>query len=651
MVSGSWTGTNTTGQNPYQGQIGGMIINIQSIPAHALVISPPASTPQCGSNLTLTATVSGLGPFDYKWYDNHNSLIAGATNATLTLTNVRPSSVGAYTVIANNAYASVTNGATIDGVADSAPPIMALNGVDPVVIAVNNGPYLDAGATAFDLCAQGYVPVQTNSTVDVTTAGTYLVTYTATTAGGAPGVLTRTVNVVPVPNDTLKLDFAPSGGTIQPAPDGFAKVQNGAQLTVGNYSFPGVAGTSYTLSFTNIGSYNTGNAEEPLVTDGFYSAAANGPAGFTLSGLPMAMKVTLYATYAWDGAGKYANVFFGATGSAGIPAGTNNTQIVANGDPGLNPSLTNFTKIGAALVGPNCAVTGHWQGPGGPNSEGQVGAMVIFVGTNTPPAANNLAMSASAGQPAALQLIGGASAPMDPDGDPLTVTAVQSPTANRGTVTTDGINVTYTSAGGFSGTDSFTYTVGDGFGGFATATVTVAVTGSVNSNPVASNILMGALSGQPATLKIVGGKFAPTDPDNDPLTVTAVQSPTPNNGAVTMDGTNVAYLSAAGFAGTDTFTYTVSDGRGGSATATVTVDVITAGQGYNRVTAPALVSGHWQLGFQGTPHLNYAIDSASSLRPAAWTPVVTNQAGANGMVMFTITPAPGAAFYRTRCVP
>ena len=77
-----------------------MIINVQSIPAHALVVSPAASAPQCGSNLALTATVSGLGPFNYRWYDNHTNLIAGATNATYTLMNVRAANAGNYTVIA-----------------------------------------------------------------------------------------------------------------------------------------------------------------------------------------------------------------------------------------------------------------------------------------------------------------------------------------------------------------------------------------------------------------------------------------------------------------------------------------------------------------------------------------------------------------------
>ena len=63
----------------------------------------------------------------------------------------------------------------------------------------------------------------------------------------------------------------------------------------------------------------------------------------------------------------------------------------------------------------------------------------------------------------------------DPDGDPLTVTAVSS--AANGTVT---LNADQTvgdvPVSGFTGMDSFTYTVSDPYAGSATATVTVTVT-------------------------------------------------------------------------------------------------------------------------------------------------------------------------------
>ena len=64
---------------------------------------------------------------------------------------------------------------------------------------------------------------------------------------------------------------------------------------------------------------------------------------------------------------------------------------------------------------------------------------------------------------------------VDPDGDPLTITAVTQPANGTATITNGGTRVSYKPKSGFTGTDSFTYTVSDGNGGTATATVTVTV--------------------------------------------------------------------------------------------------------------------------------------------------------------------------------
>lgn len=62
---------------------------------------------------------------------------------------------------------------------------------------------------------------------------------------------------------------------------------------------------------------------------------------------------------------------------------------------------------------------------------------------------------------------------LDPDGDPLTITAVTQPA--NGTVTNGGTSVSYRPRNGFTGTDTFTYTISDGNGNAASATVTVTV--------------------------------------------------------------------------------------------------------------------------------------------------------------------------------
>ncbi|MBW8864805.1 MAG: DUF5011 domain-containing protein, partial [Verrucomicrobia bacterium] len=168
-----------------------------------LVITPSSIAPQCGSNVTFTVSVGGLPPINYQWYDNSNNPIPGATNASYTLVDPTDASVGTYTVIAQNAYNSLTNIAVITSVLHTAPPVMTLNGASPVNVLLNS-PYVDAGATAFDLCAQASLTVTSNNPVNTALPGTYTVTYSATTADGTPGTLTRTVIVSSIP------DFGPN---------------------------------------------------------------------------------------------------------------------------------------------------------------------------------------------------------------------------------------------------------------------------------------------------------------------------------------------------------------------------------------------------------------------------------------------------------
>ncbi|HTB85005.1 MAG TPA: invasin domain 3-containing protein [Candidatus Sulfotelmatobacter sp.] len=195
VVSGSWTGL---GGSLTEGQIGGMIIRIQTIPLSSLDIVPSTTMVQCGSNVTFTASAAGLPPIAYQWYDVHGNPIANATNASYTVIDPTDASTGNYTVIAANAYNSLTNTVAINTVYHTALPVMALIGANPVHL-ITNSAYLDLGATAFDQCAQGYLNVSSNNTVNTAVPGTYTVTYSATTADGTPGNLTRTVIVGTAP--------------------------------------------------------------------------------------------------------------------------------------------------------------------------------------------------------------------------------------------------------------------------------------------------------------------------------------------------------------------------------------------------------------------------------------------------------------------
>jgi outer membrane protein OmpA-like peptidoglycan-associated protein len=90
-----------------------------------------------------------------------------------------------------------------------------------------------------------------------------------------------------------------------------------------------------------------------------------------------------------------------------------------------------------------------------------------------------------------------------------------------------------------------------------------------NRPPVAANDAITVDTNSVDTLVAVLGNDS--DPDNDPLTITAVS--TPAHGTATIGTGGIRYTPTTGYSGTDSFTYTISDGRGGSATATVNVTV------------------------------------------------------------------------------
>jgi large repetitive protein len=135
--------------------------------------------------------------------------------------------------------------------------------------------------------------------------------------------------------------------------------------------------------------------------------------------------------------------------------------------------------------------------------------------------------------------------------------------AAHGTVTigTNG-SYEYNPAAGFSGTDSFTYTVTDPSGMTSTATVTMRV-GPQALNDTATTPAGAAVSGTVATNDFGAAGAVWSGPTAGPAHGTVVIGP---SGTYT-------YTPAAGFSGTDSFTYTVTNPDGSTATATMQVAV------------------------------------------------------------------------------
>ncbi|HEX4736218.1 MAG TPA: Ig-like domain-containing protein [Allosphingosinicella sp.] len=130
-------------------------------------------------------------------------------------------------------------------------------------------------------------------------------------------------------------------------------------------------------------------------------------------------------------------------------------------------------------------------------------------------------------------------------------------------------------------TQTYTVEVSDGHGGLADQDVIVTIHGAAdNTAPVANDDSYSAIGNVTLTVPAATGVLA-NDTDDEPLGggagqthVSAFDATGANGGHVSMnpDG-SFTYISAPGFNGVDSFTYTLTDSEGASDTATVTVNV------------------------------------------------------------------------------
>jgi hypothetical protein len=72
----------------------------------SITTQPTNQTVTVGGTATFSVTASGAPPLSYQWNFNGTNL-SGATNQTLTLTNVRPSQAGNYAVLVTNVSGSI----------------------------------------------------------------------------------------------------------------------------------------------------------------------------------------------------------------------------------------------------------------------------------------------------------------------------------------------------------------------------------------------------------------------------------------------------------------------------------------------------------------------------------------------------------------
>ena len=123
-------------------------------------------------------------------FDEFHGVTAVTSSGT-----VDTSTVGTYTITysATDLDGNSASATRTVNVVDTTAPVVTVTGDNPATVELG-GTYTDAGATATD--ASGAVTAVASGTVDTTTVGSYVITYTSTDASGNSGTATRTVNVV-----------------------------------------------------------------------------------------------------------------------------------------------------------------------------------------------------------------------------------------------------------------------------------------------------------------------------------------------------------------------------------------------------------------------------------------------------------------------
>ena len=181
----------------------------------------------------------------------------------------------------------------------------------------------------------------------------------------------------------------------------------------------------------------------------------------------------------------------------------------------------------------------------------------VSITVDTPPAATAQSVWTNVGVAKAITLTGS-----DADNNPLTYIVASNPT--HGFLTGTAPNLTYTPATGYAGPDSFTFTASDGMVESDPATVSI----TVNTPPLAKAQTLWTNKGVAKAITLTG-----SDADGDKLTYAVGINPT--HGLLTGTIPNLTYTPTAGYAGPDSFTFTVNDGKTDSAPATISLTVNT----------------------------------------------------------------------------
>jgi hypothetical protein len=254
---------------------------------------------------------------------------------------------------------------------------------------------------------------------------------------------------------------------------------------------------------------------------------------------------------------------------------------------------------------------------------------------------------------------------IDPDGDSVTVTGVDSAPA-KGRVVDSGPNwLQYEAFSDSSGTDTFTYAVVDRLGARAVAAIRVGIAPPAprNQPPVAVDDVVVVRPDRRVAAPVLAND---SDPDGDRLAFAdpALQPPAGVSAAVDAERVEVA---VPGGEGTTTIPYSIVDGRGGQATAFLTIEArddapLLAPLARDDVLAPADVLGRGTVDVpvldndedpDGTrADLRVAVHpSAAGAAPVVGEQLRVRVAPERQLLAYSVTDADGGVGYAFVVVP
>jgi len=195
----------------------------------------------------------------------------------------------------------------------------------------------------------------------------------------------------------------------------------------------------------------------------------------------------------------------------------------------------------------------------------------------------------------------------------------------------------------FSDAGQYAVTVSNSGGSTTSAVATL----TINQPPLASNIAAGTKQNKSISIPIAKMLFYASDPDGDPLALSAVSATSTNGAAVFSNVNEVIYTPLTGYIGSDAFSWSVSDGHGGSASALVLIEVRPNDEVSGNMLPLTIVPGGYQVGFFGIPGRTYTLQRAETVT-GPWTTLSPVLVGPDGLGVYYDTNSPPAiAFYRT----